>query len=93
MDAHGRDEGDAQDHATPSTIYEIRIGGHLGPEWTSWFDGMTVALEANGDPLLRSPLVDQAALHAVLRRVRDLGLTLRSVVLIPRTDTLTRSDG
>ena len=60
-------------------LYQIRIKGHLGPQWTDWFEGMTITLEENGDTLLTGPVVDQAALHGLLRRVRDLGLPLVSV--------------
>ena len=63
-------------------VYEIRIKGHLGPQWTDWFGGLTIMLEANGDSLLTGPVVDQAALHGVLKKVRDLGLPLISVVCI-----------
>jgi hypothetical protein len=59
--------------------YEIRITGHLGSQWTDWFGGLTVTLEANGETLLTGPVVDQAALHAVLRKMRDLGMPLVSV--------------
>ena len=58
------------------TIYQIRIKGHLGREWTDWFGGLSITLEENGDTLLTGPVVDQAALHGVLRKVRDLGMTL-----------------
>lgn len=61
------------------TVYEVRIKGHLGPDWADWFEGAAVSSLADGDTLLVGPMVDQAALHAVLRRVRDLGLTLVSV--------------
>jgi hypothetical protein len=60
-------------------VYQIRIKGHLGPQWTEWFDGLSITLEDNGDTLLTGPVVDQAALHGVLRCVRDLGLPLRSI--------------
>ena len=60
-------------------VYEIRIKGHLGRQWTDWFEGATITLEDNGDTLLTGPVVDQAALHGLLRRVRDLGLPLLSV--------------
>jgi hypothetical protein len=60
-------------------IYQIRIKGHLGQQWTDWFDGLNIALEADGDTLLTGSVVDQAALHGVLRKVRDLGLPLVSV--------------
>lgn len=66
------------DPAQP-VIYEIRIRGHLGPQWTDWFSGLTVTLDANGDTLLTGPVVDQAALHGLLRQVRDLGMPLLSV--------------
>ncbi len=60
-------------------VYQIRIKGHLGREWTEWFGGLTMTLEDNGDTLLTGPVVDQAALHGVLRKVRDLGMPLVSV--------------
>ncbi len=63
-------------------VYQIRIKGHLGPRWTDWFGGMTITLEDNGDTLLTGPVVDQAALHGMLRRVRDLGLPLVSVTRV-----------
>lgn len=63
-----------------SAIYQIRIGGQLGKPWQDWFEQMTLTLAENGDTLLTGPVVDQAALHGLLRRVRDLGLPLISVV-------------
>ena len=60
-------------------VYQIRITGHLGREWTEWFAGLAITLEANGDTLLTGPVVDQAALHGVLKKVRDLGMPLVSV--------------
>ncbi len=60
-------------------IYHIRIKGHLSPQWAEWFDGLTITLEANGDTLLNGPVVDQAELYGLLRRVRDVGLPLISV--------------
>ena len=60
-------------------IYEIRIDGHLGGQWSDWFDGLTITLEDNGDMLLTGPVVDQAALHGLLKKVRDLGMPLLSV--------------
>jgi hypothetical protein len=60
--------------------YQIRIKGHLDPQWTDWFGGLTITLEDNGETLLTGPVVDQAALHGVLRKVRDLGLPLLSVI-------------
>ena len=60
-------------------VYQIRITGHLGREWTDWFEGLAITLEANGDTLLTGPVVDQAALHSLLKKVRDLGIPLISV--------------
>jgi hypothetical protein len=62
-----------------SMIYQIRLKGHLGQQWAVWFEGLTITLEDNGDSLLSGPVVDQAALHGLLRKVRDLGLPLLSV--------------
>jgi hypothetical protein len=59
--------------------YQIRIKGHLGPEWKEWFGGLAITLDDNGDTLLAGPVLDQAALHGLLRRVRDLGMPLVSV--------------
>lgn len=60
-------------------VYQIRIKGHLGRQWTDWFEGLTITLEDNGETLLTGPVVDQAALHGLLKRVRDLGMPLLSV--------------
>jgi hypothetical protein len=60
-------------------VYQIRLKGHLGRQWTDWFGGLTITLEDSGDMLLTGPVVDQAALHGVLRKVRDLGMPLLSV--------------
>lgn len=60
-------------------VYEIRVQGHLGRQWTGWFGDASVALEASGTTLLTCAVVDQAALHALLRKVRDLGVTLHSI--------------
>jgi hypothetical protein len=59
--------------------YEIRLKGHLDPRWAAWFDGLGLTHERDGTTLLRGPVVDQAALHGLLRKVRDLGLPLVSV--------------
>jgi hypothetical protein len=59
-------------------IYEIRVKGHLGRQWTEWFRGLSITLEDNGDTLLTGPM-DQAALHGVLKKVRDLAIPLVSV--------------
>ena len=59
--------------------YEIRIKGHLDKRWAAWFEGLTITLEEDGDTLLTGLVVDQAALHGLLKRVRDLGMPLVSV--------------
>ena len=66
---------------TPSQtmIYQIRIKGHLGSQWIDWFEGLTITLEEDGDTLLTLPVVDQAALHGLLKKIRDLGMPLLSV--------------
>ncbi len=63
-------------------IYEIRLKGHLDHGWTDWFDGLTITLDDNGDTLITGPVVDQAALHGLLKKVRDLGMPLLSVIPI-----------
>jgi hypothetical protein len=60
-------------------VYQIRIKGHLSREWTDWFEGLTITLEEDGDTLLTGPVIDQAALHGLLKKVRDLGMPLLSV--------------
>jgi hypothetical protein len=67
------------EHDQP-TLYEIRIKGHLDDRWADRFEGMTLTREGTGDTLLTGPVIDQAALHGLLRRVRDLGMPLLSVI-------------
>ncbi len=67
-----------QDHYEPG-IYEIRIRGHLDKKWAEWFEGLIITLEDNGDTILTGPVIDQAALHGLLKKVRDLGMPLVSV--------------
>jgi hypothetical protein len=74
--------------------YEIRIQGHLATRWAAWFDGLTLTQEHDGTTLIRGPVVDQAALHGLLQKVRDVGLPLISVTPVepgrpdPPTTTL-----
>ena len=65
--------------ADGSLVYQIRIRGHLGRQWTEWFEGLTITLEDNGNTLLTGTVIDQAALYGYLRKVRDLGMPLLSV--------------
>ena len=60
-------------------VYQIRIKGHLGPQWTDWFDGLIITLEEDGNTLLTGTVIDQAALHGLLKKVRDLGMPLLSI--------------
>jgi hypothetical protein len=63
-------------------IYQIRIKGHLGREWTDWFGGLAITALDNGETLLTGSVVDQAALHGLLKKVRDLGMPLISVMRV-----------
>ena len=75
-------EIDLQIDPGQAVAYQIRIMGHLGRDWTDWFDGLAITLEDNGDTLLTGSVPDQAALHGLLRKVRDLGMPLVSVTPI-----------
>jgi hypothetical protein len=84
----------SETHALPeyrseSGLYEIRLKGHLDDRWAKWFEGMTITLEENGDTLLTGPVVDQAALHGLLKKVRDLGMPLVSVCPLEHGPTTT----
>src|SRR5437764_14479080 len=77
MTGHKRDrvmsnEINSESDPGQPTVYQIRIKGHLGREWTDWFGGLTITLEDDGETLLTGPVVDQDALHGVLRKVRDV---------------------
>src|SRR5438034_10564294 len=84
LTGHNRDrvmsnEINSESEKAQPMVYQIRIKGHLGRQWTDWFGGLTLTLEDNGETLLTGPVVDQAALHGVLRKVRDVGMPLLSV--------------
>ena len=64
---------------TQPEIFEIRLQGHLDARWASWFEGMAITLTEDGDTVLTGPVTDQAALHGLLKKVRDLGIPLLSV--------------
>jgi hypothetical protein len=72
-------ESNAEMNTGQPMVYQIRIKGHLGREWTDWFEGLTITLEDNGETLFTGSVIDQAALHGLLRKVRDLGMPLLSV--------------
>ena len=84
LTGHKRDkvmlnELDPKKKPSQPIAYQIRIKGHLGSQWTCWFEGLTITLEEDGNTLLTGPVIDQAALHGLLKKVRDLGLPLVSV--------------
>ena len=66
----------------PQEFYQITVKGHLNPNWADWFDGLTITPLPNGTTAISGPLVDQAALHGLLRKVRDLGVPLLSVTRV-----------
>ena len=68
------------------STYHIRLKGHLGGHWSAWFEGMTINNEANGEAVLCGPIADQAALHGILSRIRDLGIVLLSVQAVRASD-------
>jgi hypothetical protein len=66
--------------------YEIRLQGHLEARWAAWFDGLTLTISSDGTTIIRGPVVDQAALHGLLQKVRDLGLPLVSLARVDSDD-------
>ncbi len=79
---------DQKTNPSQPAIYEIRIKGHLGHQWTNWFEGFLINLEEDGNTLLTGPVIDQAALYGLLKKVRDLGLPLVSVNRVQFNDPL-----
>ena len=71
-----------------TSVFQIRIKGHLSYQWTDWFDGMAITLEDEGNTLLTGPVTDQATLHGLIKKVRDLGMPLVSIdsILPDRVD-------
>ena len=76
------DKGNPKTVPSEPLVYQIRIKGHLGRQWTDWFEGLTITLEDSGETLLSGAVVDQAALYGLLRKVRDLGMPLLSVIRV-----------
>jgi hypothetical protein len=76
------DDSDPRTDQSQPMVYQIRLKGHLRREWTDWFGGLTITLEDNGNTLVTGPVVDQAALYGMLRKVRDLGMPLLSVTRV-----------
>ncbi|MFN2226032.1 MAG: hypothetical protein ACK2UY_06985 [Anaerolineae bacterium] len=73
-----------------SVYYEIRIESHIGDSWSPWFEGMTIRHEESGETVLSGPLADEAALHGVLAKIRDLGLPLVEVKRLPTAPAATQ---
>jgi len=73
------DQLDPKSNPGKPAIYQIRIKGRLGRQWTDWFEGLTITQDEEGNTLLTGPVIDQAALHGLLKKVRDLGMPLLSV--------------
>jgi hypothetical protein len=76
-------QGNSETDPSQPPVYQIRIKGHLRPDFADRFEGLTFTLEDNGETLLTGPVIDQAALYGVLRKLRDVGLPLLAVVCVP----------
>ena len=72
-------ELDSKTNPSQPIVYQLRLRGHLDRRWVEWFDGLTITLEEGGDTLLTGPVIDQAALYGLLKKIRDLGMPLVSV--------------
>jgi hypothetical protein len=73
-------------------IYQIRVRGHLSAQRAAWFDGLSIENQPNGEALLTGPIRDQAALHGVLIRIRDLGLPLLSVLCVEQVEVAKKGE-
>jgi hypothetical protein len=72
-------------------LYEIRLKGHLDARWAAWFDGLAISRDTDGSTVIRGPVIDQAALHGLLHKVRDIGLPLVSVTRVdPDNSSITQ---
>lgn len=80
-------EHDPNAEPSRAPAYQIRLRGHLGRRWEASFEGWSISLEDNGDTLLSGPVADQTALHGLLKRVRDLGMPVVSVVQVDAEQT------
>ncbi len=67
--------------------YEIRVNGHLGTRWAAWFDGLAITSERDGTTVIRGSVVDQAALHGLLQKLRDVGIPLISLRQVPTDES------
>ena len=91
----------SETHALPDNydgagLYKIRLKGHLDDRWAEWFEGLTITLEENGNTLLTGTVTDQAALHGLLKKIRDLGMPLVSVSAVapgPSSDVKSITQG
>jgi len=70
----------------PSARYRLRVAGHLDPHWSAWFDGLVLTQDDDGSTSLTGPVADQAQLHGLLTKIRDLGVTLIAVTAIDPVD-------
>lgn len=80
-------ERETQTAGRQPIIYQIRLKGHLDRQWTDWFEGLTITLADNGETLLTGPVIDQPALHGLLKKVRDLGIPFVAVNPLPGNET------
>jgi hypothetical protein len=86
-------ELESKPEPSQTVIYQIRIKGYLGRGWTDWFEGLTITQAEDGDTLLTGPVVDQAALHGLLKKVRDFGMFLVSVSPVEPSPSTTHRSG